>query len=1029
MPIYSRYSPVGGGGTVLTFVGTAPISVVNIGGTVTTSMTQSDATTDGWLSAVDWNTFNSKQNALTIGDLTSTDITVTGGTGAVIGSGASLSIVKGNLTELTSSVLTITGGTGAVLGAGTTIQVSQSGVASDGYLSSTDWNTFNSKQNALTFGNLTETGSSVLTITGGTGAVIGSGTTIQMSQAGASTSGFLSSTDWNTFNNKANYPTFSDDQVLYSTTTGAEWRIVGTGSTTAAYPSNTTILGRTKPAGLTGVRTVIIGVDAATSLTSGVDNTAIGYNAGNGLTTGSNNTLMGSHAGFALTSGGSCTIIGYFAGLTAANSTNMTAVGRFALNGASGQNLTALGTDAGSSSGAHNNSTYLGAESNIALSDFDASGNGSGRIAIGRGALAATNCFAAGGPNATINKVVFGKGQFDVPDTAGMANTGVIITTTSPRTGVYTNVVASNGSVTVAGAQGTGNGAGGDVIVSTATAGSSGSTLNALVERIRAKSATEVVVNDTGVDFDFRVEGDADANLLFVDAGADRVGIGNNTPAEKLHVSGNAKLVSALLDGSVSGTFTLSAADTTTSYGVKMPSAQGAASSVLQNDGSGNLSWAVANLPTQGAGTAGKFLVSDGTNASWDTVVNQPGDATIDFRVAGASDTNLLFTDSSADAVGIGTNTPSTKLDVVGSIKSSADIQSISQNGGQLAGTRNRIINGATEIDQRNAGASITLTGSALFPVDRFKAIESSDGVMTAQRVTDAPAGFKNSVRFTTTTADATLSATEFVIAYQQIEGNNLVDFSLGTASAKTFTLSFWVKSSLTGTFGGSFLNSAQNRSYPYEYSIASANTWEYKTVTLAGDTSGTWLIDSGVGIFVMWGLGVGSNLSGTAGAWAGVQYYSATGAVSVIGTVNATWQVTGVQLEIGSVATPFEWRNFQQELAMCQRYYYRIKATAVGDDLGAGYNALTTTARAFVPFPVTMRTAPTALETTGTAGDYSVRHAATTTTASAGPVFAAGSVASGSTSVDVASGLTAGQGSMLRAVNTNAFLGWSAEL
>ena len=244
------------------------------------------------------------------------------------------------------------------------------------------------------------------------------------------------------------------------------------------------------------------------------------------------------------------------------------------------------------------------------------------------------------------------------------------------------------------------------------------------------------------------------------------------------------------------------------------------------------------------------------------------------------------------------------------------------QSTGGYTGFRNRIINGAMMIDQRNAGASVTVDNAQVYTLDRFRAQDATDGAFSVQQVADAPAGFINSAKITITTADTSLGATQFANFTQFIEGNNVADLNWGTANAKTVTLSFWVKSSLTGTFGGSLLNSAVNRSYPFSYIINTANTWEQKTVTIAGDTAGTWLTNNGTGIAVHWGLGVGSTYSGTAGTWASTLYLSATGATSVVGTNGATFYITGVQLEKGSVATPFEFRPYGTELALCQRYY-----------------------------------------------------------------------------------------------------------
>jgi hypothetical protein len=266
-------------------------------------------------------------------------------------------------------------------------------------------------------------------------------------------------------------------------------------------------------------------------------------------------------------------------------------------------------------------------------------------------------------------------------------------------------------------------------------------------------------------------------------------------------------------------------------------------------------------------------------------------------------------------------------------------------------GFRNRIINGAMVIDQRNAGAAVTTTAS--FPVDRFVVTNSTDGAFSAQQDSTAPAGFVNSLKITTTTADASLTTTQAIQLIQRIEGTNVSDLAWGTANAKTVTLSFWVRSSLTGTFGGALRNNGATRSYPFTYSISAADTWEQKSVTIAGDTSGTWLTDTGTGIVITFGLGAGPDRSGTAGAWNSNNNTSATGAVSVIGTLDATWYVTGVQLEVGSVATPFERRPYGTELALCQRYFAVLGSGGIGR-----WNSATA-AQLGIQFPVTMRTTP----------------------------------------------------------------------
>ena len=235
-------------------------------------------------------------------------------------------------------------------------------------------------------------------------------------------------------------------------------------------------------------------------------------------------------------------------------------------------------------------------------------------------------------------------------------------------------------------------------------------------------------------------------------------------------------------------------------------------------------------------------------------------------------------------------------------------------------GVRNRIINGDMKIDQRNAGASVTPANGA-YLLDRYQVIRTQASKFSAQQVTDAPVGFTNSMRITSLSAYSVVASDIFHVM-QKIEGFNVSDLAWGTANAQSVTVSFWAKSSLTGTFGGSLVNSAEDRSYPFTYTISSANTWEYKTVTVAGDTTGTWLTNNGIGIRCHFTIGVGSNYTATAGAWTAGAKFAPTGATSVVGTSGATLNITGVQLEAGTTATPFEHRMYSQELAMCQRYY-----------------------------------------------------------------------------------------------------------
>lgn len=273
---------------------------------------------------------------------------------------------------------------------------------------------------------------------------------------------------------------------------------------------------------------------------------------------------------------------------------------------------------------------------------------------------------------------------------------------------------------------------------------------------------------------------------------------------------------------------------------------------------------------------------------------------------------------------------------------------------------RNKIINGAMEIDQRNAGASVTVTSDGTYGIDRWKYRTTLSSKFSVQRSTVAPPGFTNSL-LATSLAATTPGTNDYYAVEQLIEGFNVADLSWGTVNARSVTLSFWVRSSLTGTFGGVIGNAAYNRSYPFTYSISSANTWEYKTVTIPGDTTGTWETGSSTGIDLFFGLGVGSGQSGAAGSWAAAGRVSATGAVNFVGTNGATFYLTGVQLEVGSVATPFERRLYGQELALCQRYY-----VSDGAELRTSIRSSNSVDR-FGPwfFPVTMRAAPTV---TGTA-------------------------------------------------------------
>ena len=278
-------------------------------------------------------------------------------------------------------------------------------------------------------------------------------------------------------------------------------------------------------------------------------------------------------------------------------------------------------------------------------------------------------------------------------------------------------------------------------------------------------------------------------------------------------------------------------------------------------------------------------------------------------------------------------------------------------------GLKNRVINGDMVISQRGTSAvTIDQTGGT-YTLDRWYGRDDSDGAYSIQQVSDAPTGFTNSLKITITTTDSSLSASQYGFIGQWIEGYNIADLSFGTASAKTVTLSFWVKGSVTGQFGGSITNSAQDRSYPFSYTISAANTWEQKTVTITGDTTGTWLTTNGAGIGVNFAVGIGSNFLSTANTWIGSFEMSATGQTNLYATSAATLQFTGVQLERNTTATPFEWIPYSTELALCQRYYAKLSTNSSNTyaALGSGFANSLTTANIFIKYPQTMRSSPTA--------------------------------------------------------------------
>jgi hypothetical protein len=286
-------------------------------------------------------------------------------------------------------------------------------------------------------------------------------------------------------------------------------------------------------------------------------------------------------------------------------------------------------------------------------------------------------------------------------------------------------------------------------------------------------------------------------------------------------------------------------------------------------------------------------------------------------------------------------------------------------NASSTFGFKNRIINGAMVIDQRNAGASVPCVVGANFGVDRYVTYTAVASKFTTQRNQGSvtpPAGFTNYLGATCSPAYSPTAAEYFLIS-QGIEGYNVADLDYGKATAKTITVSFWVRSNLTGTFAFALRNSALNRQYVTSYTISAAATWEQKTITIAGDTTGTWLTDNGTGVSCAWDLGSGTNYNATTlNAWgnqgATNQAYTFSGATQIISGTNNYLYITGVQLEKGSTATSFDYRPYGTELALCQRYY------EVGYLVTIGYQTAGNTYGGTIGFNVNKRTNPTMVYT-----------------------------------------------------------------
>jgi len=344
---------------------------------------------------------------------------------------------------------------------------------------------------------------------------------------------------------------------------------------------------------------------------------------------------------------------------------------------------------------------------------------------------------------------------------------------------------------------------------------------------------------------------------------------------------------------------------------------------------------------------------------------------------------------------------------------------------GVSQGFKNRIINGAMVINQR--GYNATPAGST-YTLDRWIYQPSPASKFSIQQSSTAPTGFNNSLLLTVVSA-YTPSGNDSINIGQYIEGFNVADLGWGTANAKTVTLSFWVNCSVTGTYSVQF-GGDNGRGYIGTYTVSAANTWEYKTITVPGDTSGTYGTTNGTGITVFFALGAGSGRQNTANTWiaSGYTTTAATGSTNLVATNGATLYLTGVQLEVGSTATSFDYRPYGTELMLCQRYFWRMNGRSSGGNstFAAGQVYNSTDVRAVLTNPVPMR-ADTSITFTGTNFAYS----------NAGSVKTLGTPLAADQTTQTAllysgagtTSATQGQAAFWVITNTDTFISVSAEL
>lgn len=472
-----------------------------------------------------------------------------------------------------------------------------------------------------------------------------------------------------------------------------------------------------------------------------------------------------------------------------------------------------------------------------------------------------------------------------------------------------------------------------------------------------------------GVDLAF------ETNLLYLNVVNGRVGIKNGTPVVELDVTGSAAISSGL---TVGGTITttqfklLSSSAGQVIYSNGLGIAAGSTSLTFNDStyaltvggtltGQGLTLTGTAITPSTGVAQVtgtGSLVIPVGTTAQQPSSYATP--VVLTGQIRWNSDTSAIEVYDGGAWNNIATQSyvsANFVADTGGTI--TGDLTIASLNSGQIAGFRNKVINGAMEVDQRALGSAVANTTASTYLCDRFFSIGSVAGKFTAGRSTGTvPPNFIAKLGAVSSSA-YTVAATDKFLLGHIVEGSNMIDFAWGSAQAKTVTLSFYAYSSLTGTFAGSIRDSVASISYPFTYTIPTANTWQYVSITVPGPSTGTWTTNNTASAYISWDLGTGSTFQGTAGTWNTGSFTSVAGANSIVSTLSATFNITGVQIEIGSQATPFEHRLSTAELALCQRYFYAQPPT---NPIYSGYAGAASIGKyVSAMVPVTMRTTPTA--------------------------------------------------------------------